>query len=409
MTLLVPGMIDPTLTREFLSSAAYGDLLEAVLALASIFALRSNLLTSREVRRHFDRAGAPSMLASGMKRDGRSFDHRTLEAIRLMAVERVGSGEPASAVIASYGFNRTTIYKWIKAASLPGAGSEALQARPVTGRPRSLTPRQEQQVFRWVNGKDPRQYGLDFGLWTRSVVADLIAQKFYVRLGLTAVGELLAKLGLTPQKPLQRAYQRDPEAIEKWRRESFPRIACEAKEAGGEVYFWDGSGFRADAVQGKTWGVKGQTPVVERPGQRQSISAASAVNSKGAFWYCTYQGGLNAELFVALLKKMMRRRLKPVHLVVDGLPAHKTALVKDYVASTNGLLTLHFLPGYAPELNPDELVWSHMKRTGVARTPLRKGEQLSDKIETQLAAIKRMPQLVRSFFKAPDVAYITDW
>ena len=344
-----------------------------------------------------------------MKRDGRSFDHRTLEAIRLMAVERVGSGEPASAVIASYGFNRTTIYKWIKVASLPGAGPKALQARPVTGRPRSLTPRQEQQVFRWVNGRDPRQYGLDFGLWTRSVVADLIAQKFYVRLGLTAVGELLAKLGLTPQKPLQRACQRDPEAIEKWRREMFPSIAREAKEAGGEVYFWDESGFRADAVHGKTWGVKGQTPVVERPGQRQSISAASAVNSKGAFWYCTYQGGLNAELFVALLKKMMRRRLKPVHLVVDGLPAHKTALVKDYVASTNGLLTLHFLPGYAPELNPDELVWSHMKRTGVARTPLRKGEQLRDKIETQLAAIKRMPQLVRSFFKAPDVAYITDW
>lgn len=349
------------------------------------------------------------LLDYGMKRDGRRFDHRTLEVIRLMAVERVCSGEPASSVIASYGFNRTTIYKWIKAAAQPGAGLKALHAKPATGRPRSLTPRQEQQVFRWVNGKDPRQYGLDFGLWTRSVVADLIAQKFDVRLGLTAVGELLAKLGLTPQKPLQRAYQRDPEAIERWRREIFPSIAHEAKEAGGEVYFWDESGFRADSVHGKTWGVKGQTPIVERPGQRQSISAASAVNSKGAFWYCTYQGGLNAELFVALLKKMMRRRLKPVHLVVDGLPAHKTALVKDYIASTNGLLTLHFLPGYAPELNPDELVWSHVKRTGVARMPLRKGEQLSDKIEAQLAAIKRTPQLVRSFFKAPDVAYITDW
>jgi transposase len=343
-----------------------------------------------------------------MKRDGRSFDHRTLEVIRRMAVERVRSGEVPSSVIASYGFNRTTIYKWIKAASRLGIGLKALQAKPATGRPRSLTPRQEQQVFRWVNGKDPRQYGLDFGLWTRSVVADLIAQKFDVRLGLTAVGELLAKLGLTPQKPLQRAYQRDPEAIEKWRREIFPSIVGKAKVAGADVYFWDESGFRADSVPGKTWGVKGQTPVVERPGQRQSISAASAVNSKGAFWYCTYQGGLNAELFVALLKKMMRRRLKPVHLVVDGLPAHKTALVKNYVASTNGLLTLHFLPGYAPDLNPDELVWSHMKRTGAARTPLRKGEQLSDKIEAQLAAIKRMPQLVRSFFKAPDVAYITD-
>ena len=135
----------------------------------------------------------------------------------------------------------------------------------------------------------------------------------------------------------------------------------------------------------------------------------SAVNARGGFWYCTYQGGLNAEAFVSLLRRMMRRRSKPVHLVLDGLPAHKTTLVKDYVASTKGMLTLHFLPGYAPELNPDEMVWSHMKRTGVARTPLRRGEKLQAKIEAQLSAIKRMPQLIRSFFNAPSVAYITDW
>jgi transposase len=344
-----------------------------------------------------------------MRRDGRSFDHRTLEAIRLMAVERVRDGEPASSVIASYGFSRTTIYKWVAAAARPGVGLKALLSRPATGRPRTLSPRQEQHVFRWINGRDPRQYGLDFGMWTRSVVVSLIEDKFGIRLGVTAVGELLAKLGLTPQKPLQRAYQRDPEAIERWQRETFPAIARQAKASGGDVYFWDESGFRADAVHGKTWGVKGQTPVIERPGQRQLISAASAVNSKGAFWYCTYQGGLNAELFVDLLRRMMRRRTKPVHLVVDGLPAHKTMLVKAYVASTDGRLTLHFLPGYAPELNPDELVWSHMKRTGVVRTPLRQGEKLQDKIEAQLAAIRRAPRLVRSFFRAPTVAYIADW
>jgi transposase len=106
---------------------------------------------------------------------------------------------------------------------------------------------------------------------------------------------------------------------------------------------------------------------------------------------------------------MMRRRSKPVHLVLDGLPAHKTTLVKTYVTSTKGMLTLHYLPGYAPELNPDELVWSHMKRTGVARAPLRRGEKLQAKIEAQLGAIKRMPRLIRSFFKAPSAAYITDW
>ena len=343
-----------------------------------------------------------------MKRDGRKFDHGTLEAIRLMAVERVRDGEAPSAVIASYGLCRTTIYKWLAAASKPGVGLKALRSRPATGRPRRLTPRQEQQVFRWINGKDPRQYGLDFGLWTRSIVASLIARKFNVRLGLTAVGALLARLGLSPQKPLQRAYQRDPEAIETWRRETFPAIARQAKAAGGEVFFWDESGFRADTVHGKTWGVKGQTPVIERPGQRQSISAASAVNARGAFWSCTYEGGLTANLFVTLLRQMMRYRRKPVHLVVDGLPAHKAKCVKDYVLSTKGKLTLHFLPGYAPDLNPDELVWSHMKRTGVAKTPLRRGEKLQEKVDAQLAAIKKLPKLVRSFFMAPSVAYIID-
>ena len=103
-----------------------------------------------------------------MKRDGRSFDHQTLEAIRLMAVERVRAGEAPSSVITSYGFSRTTIYKWLAAASKPGIGLKALVSRPAPGRPRTLSPRQEQQVLRWINGRDPRQYGLDFGLWTRS-------------------------------------------------------------------------------------------------------------------------------------------------------------------------------------------------------------------------------------------------
>ena len=158
------------------------------------------------------------MISWLMKRDGRTLDRKTQEAIRLMAVERVREGESAAAVIEAYGFNRTTIYKWIKAALQPGVGIKALRATKATGRPRSLTPTQERQVFRWINGRDPRQYGLDFGLWTRAVVVELIDKKFGVRLGLTAVGELLAKLGLTPQKPLQRAYQRDPEAIERWQR-----------------------------------------------------------------------------------------------------------------------------------------------------------------------------------------------
>jgi len=230
-----------------------------------------------------------------------------------MAVERVREGEKPSAVIAAYGFSRTTIYKWLKASSGRGKGLKALRAKRGSGRPRTLTGAQERQVFRWINGRDPRQYGLDFGLWTRAIVVTLIKQKFGVRLGVTAVGAMLANLGLTPQKPLQRAYQRDAQAIERWQQESYPAIAAQAKREGADIFFWDESGFRADTVHGKTWGIRGQTPVVQRPGQRQSVSAASAVNSRGAFWFCVYQGALNAELFIEPVVNSARAERKTLN------------------------------------------------------------------------------------------------
>lgn len=342
-----------------------------------------------------------------MTRDGRTLDHGTLETIRTMAVERVREGERPSDVIASYGFHRCTIYRWLTAARGRGHGLHALAARPATGRPRTLTARQERQVFRWINGKNPRQYGFEFGVWTRQIVRDLLAQRFGVRLSLASIGAVLARQGLTPQKPLQRAYQRDPDAIARWQRETYPTIARRAKRTHAEIYFWDESGFRADTVHGKTWGARAHTPVVQVPGQRQSISAASAISSKGAFWFATYAGALTGPLFVDLLRRMMRGRPNPLHLILDGLPAHKALAVKAYVAGLDGKLTLHYLPGYAPDLNPDELVWSHAKRTGTARRPLLKGEHLADRITAQLAEMARRPALVRSFFRHPSVADIT--
>lgn len=343
-----------------------------------------------------------------MKRDGRKVAHNTLEEMRLLALQRMRDGEKPSVVAASFGMNRTWAYKVRMAARGSGNGARALRSTKATGRPRSLTKTQERQVFRWVNGKNPRQYGFDFGLWTRQVVRELIAERFGVGLSLASIGALLARLDLTPQKPLQRAYQRDPEAIDRWVKETYPAIARQAKQEKAEIFFWDESGFRADAVHGKTWAARGQTPVVLRPGQRQSISAASAVNAKGAFWFETYEGALTGELFVTLLSNMMAERDKAVHLVVDGLPAHKKALVKQFVADTQGRLTLHFLPGYAPDLNPDELVWSHAKRTGVARSPLRQGEKLRDRVDAQLQAVADDTGLVKSFFRHPSVSYITD-
>jgi len=131
-----------------------------------------------------------------------------------------------------------------------GRGKHCLATRKGTERKPKLTRAQKAQVFRWVNGKNPLQYGFDFALWTRHVVRDLIFHKFNGSLSVTSVGSVLAELHLTPQKPLQRAYQRAPEAIARWQRDTFPAIARQSRAEGAEIYFRDQSRFRADAIQG---------------------------------------------------------------------------------------------------------------------------------------------------------------
>src|ERR1700694_402156 len=161
-----------------------------------------------------------------MKIDGRTLSHEVSEKIRHMSVQRVTEGEKPSVVIKSFGLGRTSIYPWIRVARKNGM--RALVARQHPGRKSALTPQQKVRVRRWICGKDPRQYGFDFGLWTRQIVAALIAQKFGVRLGVTAVGRLLAELDITPQKPLRRAYERDPGAIKRWTTTVFPRVRARA-------------------------------------------------------------------------------------------------------------------------------------------------------------------------------------
>jgi transposase len=206
-----------------------------------------------------------------MEIDGRTLAHTTLETIRTMAVRRVGEGEAPSAVIRSYGLCRTTIYKWLCA--VRKGGERALRSRKSTGRPAQLNPGQKQQVRRWINGRNPRQYGFDFELWTRKVVSELVRERMGIDLSLTAVGRLLYELDLTPPKPLGRAYERDPIAIERWKREEYPALRARAKRRGAEIFFGDEAGMRSDTPVGRTWAPRGHTPVLETTGTRQSVNA----------------------------------------------------------------------------------------------------------------------------------------
>ena len=225
------------------------------------------------------------------KQDGRKLDHQSLETLRLIAVRRVTEdGEKPSEVMRSLGLCRTSIYPWLRAHKRKGPA--ALLMRKACGPRPKLTPKQRQQVRRWIIGKDPRQYGFHFGLWTRRIVAQLIEEKFGVSLKLTAVGRLLASLEITPQKPLRRAYERDPKAVAQWCEQDYPRLRRRARKHGATIFFLDEAGFSSEPNLGRTYGLKGQTPVVKTTGQRQKVHAISAVSAKGGFWSQVYTGML---------------------------------------------------------------------------------------------------------------------
>lgn len=339
--------------------------------------------------------------------DGRTLDHNTLEHIRIQAVRRViEDGESPSEVMRSYGLCRTTIYPWLR--DFKDKGWEALAESIAQGPEPKLTDKQKQQVKRWILGKDPRQYGFDFGLWSRRIVQQLIQEKMGIEFCLTSVGKLLASMNITPQKPLRRAYERDPVAVALWEKETYPQLKKRAKRLGAKIFFSDEAGFQSDPVLGRTYGLKGHTPVVTTSGQRQSLNVISAVNARGEFWAVTYTGKLNAESFVVFLQNFMSSQSGKLFLVVDGHPAHKANAVKSYIQSLKGRLELHFLPPYAPDLNPDEFVWSYMKNNGVSKKPLKKNESLQSRIDQDLNGIKGNRKLVQSFFQAKSVAYVND-
>ena len=337
--------------------------------------------------------------------DGRKLDHKTLEQLRIRAVRQIEQGAHPEEIAQALGMTRAAVYGWL--AKYREGGLEALKARPVPGRPPTLSGSQLQRIYTLVVGNDPRQLQFTFALWTRAMVRELICREFAVRLSEPSVGRLLGKLGLSPQRPLYRADQQNPEAVARWKQEEYPAIRVQAARVGATIYFVDEAGVRSDDHAGTTWAPVGQTPVVAATGDRFGVNLISAVTAKGALRFAAYDGHLNGPVFIDFCRRLLHDTSGPVFLVLDGHPVHRSKAVKQFAESTGGRLRLCFLPGYAPELNPDEWVWKHVKHDRVGRAGVSGPEDLKAKALAALHRLQRLPHLVRSFFRDPNLRYIT--
>ncbi len=337
--------------------------------------------------------------------DGRKLDHVTLQALRLRAVDRVEQGVDPREVARALGLHEHTVYGWL--ARLREGGRDALLAKPVPGRPPKLNEEQQRQVFAWVTGEDPRQLQFDFALRTRDMVRQLIRREFGVAMSASAVGRLLHRLGLSPQRPLWRAWQADEAKVAAWKDIEYPAIAKQARKLGATVYFADEAGVRSDHHAGTTWGRIGATPVVKSTGARFSLNMISAVTAKGLLRFSTFTGSLTADKFIDFCKRLMADTDGPVFLVVDGHPVHRSKKVKSFVEDTDGGLRLFQLPGYSPQLNPDEWVWKNVKHDRVGRSGISGPDQFKALAVNALRRLQAMPHIVRGFFADPNLAYIT--
>ena len=337
--------------------------------------------------------------------DGRKLDHKTLEQLRIRAVRQIEQGVHPEDIAAALGMTRAAVYSWL--AKYREGGLDALKARPVPGRPPKLSSAQLQRLYTLVVGNDPRQLRFAFALWTRDMVRDLIRRAFGVRLSAVSVGRLLRKLGLSPQRPLYRAYQQDPEAVRRWKAEDYPQIRAEAQRVGATIWFADEAGVRSDYHAGTTWAPVGQTPVVAATGDRFAVNLISAVTTRGGLRFAVYDGNLNGGVFIDFCRRLLHDAPGPVFLVLDGHPVHRSNAVREFAEATNGRLRLFFLPGYSPELNPDEWVWKNIKHDRLGRSGVDSVADLKSKALAALHRLQKLPHLVQSFFRDLNLRYIT--
>ncbi|KVO93446.1 transposase [Burkholderia ubonensis] len=305
----------------------------------------------------------------------------------------------------TYGVSLRAVSKWMKLAR--DGGLRALRPgkrgrRPGSGR---LTHRQAVRIRKLIIEQMPDQLSLPFYLWTRESVARLIEQIYGIKLSLTTVGRYLKAWGMSAQKPVRRAYERKDEEIERWLNEDYPGIAKEAKQEGATIHWGDEMGLRSDHVSGTSFALKGKTPEVRATGRRFSCNMISTITNRGELSFMVFEGTFKNATFIEFMKRVLRQATRKIYLIVDGHPVHRSVAVRKFVAANAERLRLIRLPGYCPELNPDELLNQDVKTNALGTSrPTNKAEMIST-VRRHLHRRQKQPHVIRNLFKEKHVQY----
>lgn len=336
--------------------------------------------------------------------------HQTLERLherRKQVVRLHRSGHGVMRIVELSGLSYPAVRKAIDLYEAGGlaAVSPAPRGRE-PGAGRSLSAEQEGHIRRIICDKRPEQLKMDFALWNRAAVMQLIEREFGIKLSVRGVGNYLARWGFTPQKPIRRAYEQSPEAVQAWLNEQYPEIEKRAKAEGGEIHWGDETALVNTDVRGRSYAPAGKTPVAfVVGGTRQKLSMIATVTNKGQARWMIIDEAFNSEKLIEFLASLIKDAGRKVFLILDNLRVHHSKPVKAWVAERQDKIELFYLPSYSPELNPEERLNGDLKQSIGTKVPARTKAKLKSAAIEHMIKLEHDPDRVMSYFQDPFVKY----
>jgi len=340
-----------------------------------------------------------------MNKDARSLSSQAQEALRRRAVAAVLGSMKQVTAARLFGVTRQAVGIWMR--KRRQGGEDALRAG-TKGRPRTggrLSGWQAATICRLIRDRHPEQLKLPFVLWTAGAVRQLIRRRFRIGCSVRTIQRYLKAWGFTPQKPRRRAWEQDDAAVQRWLREEYPAIWNEAKRQKARLYWADEMGVRSDHQAGRSYGLKGHTPVVPGTGQRFGCNTVSAITNRGDLSFMVFKRRFVAGVFIQFLRRMVKQAGRRVFLIIDRHPVHRSRKVQRWLAGNAGAIRVFYLPGYSPELNPDEMLNNDVKANAVGRRRPHDQRELMRNVRGHLRKRKRNPELVKRYFHAETVRY----
>lgn len=271
---------------------------------------------------------------------------------------------------------------------------------------RVLSAMQEETIQRLIIDKRPEQLKMDFSLWSRAAVGQLIEQEFGIKLHVRSIGKYLKRWGFTPQKPIKRAYEQSPAAVQAWLEGEYPAIEQRARSEGAEIHWGDETALVNTDVRGRSFAPAGKTPVAMAVGAtRQKLSMIATVTNQGKTRWMIIDEAFDADKLIEFLQALIKDAGKKVFLILDNLRVHHSKIVKAWVAQHQDQIELFYLPSYSPQLNPEERLNSDLKQEMGKRVPVRTKAKLREAANDHMAMLVQNPERVMNYFQDKRVRY----